>query len=96
MAVPGPVPIEFPEVRLYEKASQFATAKLGIVAYATESGQMIHDSGKSLARADDSRWSIMGVGPFQSGTVREEVMMNTGDTDFTSRVANTVDVGTAY
>ena len=91
MALPGPVPFEMPEVRFYEKSSQFGTAKLGIVAYQTESGQLVYDSGKALARADDSRWSMLGVGPFQSGTVRNEVLSNTGDIDMTARVANTLD-----
>ena len=90
MALPGPVPFEMPEVRFYEKASQFGTAKLGIVAYQTESGQLMYDSGQSLARADDSRWSLLGIGPFQSGTVRNEVLSNTGDVDVTARVANTL------
>jgi hypothetical protein len=90
LTVPG-MPVEIPEVRVYEKKSQFGTAKLGLVAYATTTGEMLYDSGRTLARADDSRWSVMGVGPFQEGSVREEVNRNTGDTDFTARVANTVD-----
>jgi len=90
LTVPG-MPVEIPEVRVYEKKSQFGTAKLGLVAYATTTGEMLYDSGRSLARADDSRWSIMGVGPFQEGSVREEVNRNTGATDFTARVANSVD-----
>lgn len=90
LTVPG-LPVEIPEVRLYEKKSQYGTAKLGMVAYATTTGELLHNSGKSLARADDSNWSVMGVGPFQEGSVREEVNRNTGATDFTARVANTVD-----
>ena len=90
LTVPG-LPVELPEVRMYEKKSQFGTAKIGVVAYATDSGQMLYDSGRSLARADDSRWSVMGVGPFESGTVRSEVNMSTGETDFTARMANTLD-----
>ena len=90
LTVPG-LPVEIPEVRLYEKKAQYGTAKLGMVAYATTTGELLYDSGKSLARADDSNWSICGVGPFQEGSVREEVNRSTGATDFTARVANTVD-----
>ncbi|QEG22583.1 DUF6655 family protein [Mariniblastus fucicola] len=90
LTVPG-MPVEIPEVRVYEKKSQFGTAKLGLVAYATTTGEMLYDSGRTLARADDSRWSVMGVGPFQEGSVREEVNRSTGSTDFTARVANSVD-----
>ena len=89
LTVPG-LPVELPEIRLYEKKSQFGTAKLGVVAYATASGEMLFDGGRSLARADDSKWSVLGIGPFQEGTVREEVNSNTGATDFTARVANSV------
>jgi len=41
-----------------------------------------------LTVADDSHWSIAGIGPFQEGTVREEVNRSTTATDFTARVAN--------
>ena len=72
LAIPG-MPIELPEVRLFEKSSQFGTAKLNLVAYATESGQLLFDSGQALARADESRWSVMGVGPFHRGSVPREL-----------------------
>lgn len=90
LAVPG-VPVEIPVVRLYEKSSQFGTAKLGLVAYASASGEMVHNGGSSIARADDSKWSVLGIGPFQQGTVRDEVNLATGSSDFTARVANSVD-----
>lgn len=92
LTVPG-LPVELPEVRLYEKKSQFGTAKLSVVAYDTPSGQLVYDGSGTLARADDSNWSVLGIGPFQEGSVRNEVNRNTGNTDFTARVANTVDFG---
>jgi hypothetical protein len=90
LTVPG-LPVELPEVRLYEKKSQFGTAKLSVVAYDTPSGQLVYDGSATLARADDSNWTVFGIGPFQEGSVRTEVNRNTGNTDFTARVANTVD-----
>ena len=92
LTVPG-LPVELPEVRLYEKNSQFGTAKIGVVAYATGNGRLIYDGGTPLARANDSKWSLLGIGPFEQGTVRSEVIAQTGNIDFTSRVANTVDIG---
>ena len=92
LTVPG-LPVELPEIRLYEKKSQFGTAKLSVVAYDTPTGQMVYDGSGTLARADDSNWTILGLGPFQEGSVRNEVNRNTGDTDFTARMANTVDFG---
>jgi hypothetical protein len=73
VAMPGPLPIQLPEVRLYERTSQYGTAKIALVAYQTSTGRMLFDSGRHLARGDDSRWSVMGIGPFQTGTVRREV-----------------------
>jgi hypothetical protein len=90
LAIPG-LPIELPEVRMYERSSQFGTAKIGMVAYATETGALVHDGGNSLARANDSRWSVMGLGPFQEGSVRDEVNMATSGTDPMARMANVVD-----
>ena len=90
LTVPG-LPVELPEIRLYEKKSQFGTAKLNVVGYDTPSGQMVYDGSGTLARADDSNWTVLGLGPFQEGSVRNEVNRNTGGTDFTARMANTVD-----
>jgi hypothetical protein len=93
LTVPG-LPVELPEIRVYERASQFGTAKIGVIAYATKSGQLIYDAGTSLARADESRWSLLGIGPFQGGSVRDEVVDQTKDQDFTSRVADKFDLNT--
>lgn len=90
LTVPG-LPVELPEIRLYEKKSQFGTAKLNVVAYDTPSGQMVYDGSGTLARADDENWTVLGIGPFQEGSVRSELNRNTADTDFTARVANTID-----
>ncbi len=73
MAVPGPMPVQVPEVRLYERGAQYGTAKISLITYATKTGQLLHDSGLTLARSDDSRWSILGAGPFYSGSVRQEL-----------------------
>jgi len=95
LTVPG-LPVELPEVRLYEKKSQFGTAKLSVIAYDTPSGQMVYDGSGTLARADDSNWTVLGLGPFQEGSVRNEVNRGTSDTDFTARVANSVDYDSLY
>ncbi|MEZ6095138.1 MAG: DUF6655 family protein [Pirellulaceae bacterium] len=73
IALPGPMPVQLPEVRLFQKKSQFGTAKISIVAYTTTDGQLLYNGGTALARSDDSSWSVMGVGPFQTGSVRDEV-----------------------
>ena len=68
LTVPG-LPVELPEVRIFERSSQYGTAKLNLVAYATATGELLHDAGQSLARSDESRWSFMGLGPVQTGSV---------------------------
>ncbi len=84
IALPGPMPIQLPEVRLYQRKSQFGTAKISVVAYATADGHLLFDSGTALARADDSSWSIMGIGPIQTGTVRDEVRTATNHSSLIS------------
>ena len=77
MSVPGIVPIEIPEVKLWNRTSQMGTAKLGILAYETKSGTVYQQGGQALARSDDTKWFVMGLGPFQSGTVKTEVQSST-------------------
>ncbi|HMO14177.1 MAG TPA: hypothetical protein PKD64_07565 [Pirellulaceae bacterium] len=88
IAMPGPMPLSLPEVRLFDRQSQFGTAKIGIVAYETETGSIFFDSGRSLARASDNKWSVLGLGPFQTGEVRDEVNAATNRSSFTTRLGN--------
>ena len=81
ITVPAPMPVELPEVRLWNRSKQMGTAKIGIVAYDTKSRQALNLGGQTLARSDDSNWYVMGLGPFQSGSVREEVHVATGAVD---------------
>lgn len=77
MSVPGLIPIEIPEVKVWNRTSQIGTAKLGILAYETDSGAVYQHGGSALARSDDTKWFLLGVGPFQSGTVMAEVENST-------------------
>ncbi len=73
IALPGPMPISLPEVRLYDKSRQSGTAKLSIVAYDTASGSLVFNAGNAMALSEDNRWSVMGVGPFMEGDVRNQM-----------------------
>ena len=77
MALPGPMPVELPEVPLWNRITQFGTAKLGVAAYATESRQMLQCGGQFLARSDESQWTVLGIGPFGGGSVRRELKRST-------------------
>lgn len=93
-AVPGPLPFQIPEVRVFERTSQYGRAKIALVAMDTATGGLIFNSGRQLAQGDDSRWSLFGMGPVQSGTVQTEikqaintnpVRLASGESDSTTR-----------
>ena len=48
-------------------------AKIGIVAYDAKTREMLGDGGMTMAQSDDSNWYVMGMGPYQNGTVRHEI-----------------------
>lgn len=73
MSVPGPLPLSIPEVRLMSRTSQTGTAKLGLVAYDAKTKQVLGNGGVSLAKSDDNNWFVMGLGPYQNGTLQSEV-----------------------
>jgi hypothetical protein len=79
IAAPGPFPVQIPEVQLITTKTQTATAKIGIVAFDAKSNQAIGSGGMSLARAEDSNVFVFGVGPFNRGNVKEEVVTATGN-----------------
>ncbi len=72
VSIPG-MPIEIPDIKFWNRTAQTGTAKLGILAYDTKTGLVYQHGGQALAKSDDTKWFLMGVGPFQSGTVNEEV-----------------------
>ena len=71
LAIPG-VPLEIPEVRLWERNSQFGTAKIAIAAFDAKTGQQL-ESGSRLARSDNSRWSVLGFTTGDTGSVNREL-----------------------
>lgn len=84
LAVPGPLPLSFPEIRLWSKEKQQGVAKLGIVAYDAKSKALWGHGGKVLSQSDDTGYTVFGVGPFYRGSIREEVSVATsiGDKNF--------------
>lgn len=71
ITVPGMVTL--PEVRLLSRSSQSGTAKLGLVAYETSSGQVLGSGGISLAQSDRNDWYLFGIGPYQNGSLKKEI-----------------------
>ena len=79
LAVPG-MAIELPEIKLINRATQFGTAKIGIVAYDPKSGEAIGRGGESLSRSNNDQWYVFGVGPWRGGSMPKEIKRNTGTT----------------
>lgn len=73
VSLPLPMPVELPEVNIANRTRQTATAKLGLIAYDAKSGDAVAEGGRVLARSDDTNWYILGLGPLNAGSVRDEV-----------------------
>ncbi|QDT39116.1 DUF6655 family protein [Stratiformator vulcanicus] len=71
--LPVPVPVAIPEIKFWSRTKQNGTAKLGVVAYDTKSKTIVGDGGTTLARSEDTNTYFMGIGPFQSGEVRDSI-----------------------
>ena len=78
ISVPLPMPIELPEINIASRTRQTGTAKLGLIAYDAKTGDAAGNGGRVLARSDDTNWSILGLGPLNTGSVREEIVSNVG------------------
>ena len=72
LSVPGGL-LSIPEIKLITRTSQTGTAKLGLVAYDAKTRETLGDGGTALARSSDHNWYVLGVGPWQQGSVRKEV-----------------------
>lgn len=65
--------ITLPEVRLVTKTRQSAMAKIGLVAYDPKTHQVLGQGGVSSSISDDNNWYVLGVGPYQDGSIRNEL-----------------------
>ena len=75
LVLPGMLTL--PEVKLLTKNEQTATAKIGLVAYDYRSRQVLGSGGLTTAVSDNSNWSVLGVGPFQAGSLKAEMARST-------------------
>ena len=79
IAIPGLMPVELPEVKFWNWTSHFGTAKIGILAYQPKSGTVIPQGGQAVARSDDTKWYVLGIGPFGRGSVKSEISQRTAE-----------------
>lgn len=75
VSLPGMLAL--PEIKLVTRTQQSALAKIGLVAYDTKSQQLLGAGGVSSSKSDDTNLFVLGVGPFQSGTARDELKLTT-------------------
>lgn len=62
-----------PQVKFITKTNQTAVAKIGLVAYDAKTQEMLGGGGVSAAKSDDNNWFVLGMGPYQNGTVKKEM-----------------------
>lgn len=65
--------LSLPEMKLITRSQQRGTAKIGIVAYEAKTHRILGAGGVSLAVSDQNSWNFMGIGPYKSGSVPQEV-----------------------
>ena len=66
--VPG-VPAAIPEIPFAKRTSQRGVAKLAVFAYERETGEPVWQSGVSQYTSNSRNVWVLGIGPFQSGTI---------------------------
>lgn len=71
MQIPGM--ISTPEIKLVNRVNQTGMAKIGLVAYDAKTHQVLGDGGMSLAKSADNNWYVLGIGPWQNGSVKKEI-----------------------
>ena len=75
ISMPGPMPIQLPELKLLSQTSQYGTAKIGVVAYDAKTRQALSSGALSRARSENSNWTILGFVPYSSGNMDDEVAL---------------------
>ena len=77
ISLPGGM-FTLPEIKLVTRMNQHATAKIGLAAYDADEREIV-GGGISIAQAQHNNWHVLGVGPFTTGTIKEELTAATGD-----------------
>ncbi len=80
VVVPGMLTI--PELKAATRTSQKGTAKLAFVAYDAKSKSVLGSGGTSLAISDYNDWAVLGIGPFKTGTVKQEIKSSTAGNQY--------------
>ncbi len=71
--IPLGVGMQTPEIRLTERKSQYGYSKLGLVLIDAKTKSVLGDGGVSMAQSDDNNWFVLGMGPWQDGSLKTDV-----------------------
>lgn len=95
ISLPGGV-FTSPEIKLVTRLTQHATAKIGLVAYDAGERSIVGGGGVSIAQASHVNWHVLGVGPFTTGSIQEELASATSGVPYnrTDDLPRTVAFGT--
>ncbi|MBX3443332.1 MAG: hypothetical protein KF774_13080 [Planctomyces sp.] len=69
--------LTLPEIRMFTRTRQSGFAKIGMAAYDAKSHETLGAGGVSVAQSDDSNYYVVGIGPFQSGSLKKEIERTT-------------------
>ncbi len=72
-AITLPGMLTLPEIRMMQRKTQNGYAKLGLVLFDAKSKSVLGDGGMSMAQSEDSNWFVLGMGPWQNGTLKGDV-----------------------
>ena len=62
-----------PQVKFITRTNQSAIAKIGLMAYDAKSNHLLGSGGVSSALSDDNNWYVLGMGPYQNGTLGKDL-----------------------
>lgn len=68
----GPL-ISTPELTFFKRVTQIGTAKIGLVAYDAKTRHVLGEGAVTRSQARDHNWFALGMGPYNSGNVKQEV-----------------------
>ena len=72
-AITLPGMLTLPEIRLTDRKTQYGYSKLGLVLFDAKTKSVLGDGGMSMAQADDNNWYVLGIGPWQDGSLKHDV-----------------------
>ena len=72
-AITLPGMLTLPEIRMMQRKTQNGYAKIGLVLFDAKSKSVLGDGGMSMAQSEDSNWFVLGMGPWQNGTLKGDV-----------------------